>query len=69
MIAMSILLIMVNGLTVAAEMSKESVTISDYINSPSKIVKGNYYDKSEKWFKNQATQRIQNGIILDDMPW
>ena len=69
MIAMSALLIMVNGLTVAAEMSKESVTISDYINSPSKIVKGNYYDKSEKWFKNQATQRIQNGIILDDVPW
>ena len=69
MIAMSILLIMVNGLTVAAEMSKESVTISDYINSPSKIVKGNYYDKNVKWFKNQATQRIQNGIILDDVPW
>lgn len=41
----------------------------DYINSPSKIVKGNYYDKNEKWFKNQATQRIQNGIILDDVPW
>ena len=69
MIAMSALLIMVNGLTVAAEMSKESVTISDYINSPSKIVKGNYYDKNVKWFKNQATQRIQNGIILDDVPW
>ena len=41
----------------------------DYINSPSKIVKGNYYDKNVKWFNNQATQRIQNGIILDDVPW
>ena len=29
MIAMSALLIMVNGLTVAAEMSKESVTMED----------------------------------------
>ena len=29
MIAMSVLLIMVNGLTVAAEMSKESVTMED----------------------------------------
>ena len=41
----------------------------DYITSPYKIVKGNYYDKNVKWFKNQATQRIQNGIILDDVPW
>lgn len=59
MIAMSALLIMVNGTTKSR----------DYINSPSKIVKGNYYDKNVKWFKNQATQRIQNGIILDDVPW
>lgn len=49
--------------------NKWTTKMKDYITSPSKTIKGNYYGQSDKWFKKQATQRIQNGLILDDVPW
>lgn len=30
---------------------------------------GNYYNNSTDWFLTQASQRIQNGLFLDDLPW
>ena len=30
---------------------------------------GSYYNKSDSWFKEEARKRIQNGLILTDLPW
>ena len=41
----------------------------DYLSTPVKIDKGNFYDNSNNWFKEQAQQRLVTGNTLDDMPW
>lgn len=41
----------------------------DFLDSPCKVDKGNFYDNSNSWFKEQAHQGLLTGYILDDMPW
>lgn len=41
----------------------------DYLDTPAYTAIGSYYNKSDTWFKEEARQRIQNGLILTDLPW
>lgn len=41
----------------------------DYLDSPAHTDIGLYYNNSDSWFKDQANQRIQNGLMLFDLPW
>jgi len=41
----------------------------DYLESPARIDKGMFYDNTDNWFKTQASQRIQTGQFLFDLPW
>lgn len=43
--------------------------IPDDSDSVTKVDKGNFYDNSDSWFKEQAHQRLLSGYVLDDMPW
>lgn len=41
----------------------------DYLSDPAYTAIGSYYNKSDSWFKEEARKRIQNGLILTDLPW
>lgn len=48
---------------------KWTTNTKDYLSKPVKSLTGNYYGKSDTWFKNTAKERIQSGSLLVDEPY
>lgn len=44
-------------------------TTKNYTSTPAKTLKGNCYDKSEKWFKEDAHKRHLSRALLVDTPY
>lgn len=41
----------------------------DYLDTPCKVIKGSFYNNTDTWFKQQASERLQSGSMLLDIPW
>jgi hypothetical protein len=46
-----------------------STSTRDYLDTPAITDNGLYYDDANSWFTTQASQRIQTGQMLVDLPW